>query len=319
MNIVFVGTPAWSSQLAEGIAAYTDASATAVPITSGKELLRPSAWRDVRGADIVVRVGVRPGADTARGRAFDTLLGAARAGAASRTACFWTGTDVLNTLAQAARGDGMRHFDEMASGMTHVAVAEWLRDELASIGIKAELAWTPARHTWRGEDLPAYPDTFTVLSYVPSGRHEFYGGPAVIEVARRLPDIQFSITSETDAWAGDIPDNVTFLGMHQDMEACYTQSSCLVRVVEHDGLSNMVLEALSYGRPVICSAAVPHTLQVDFNDVDGIEDALRQVAASSGPVPGPAERAAADWVLSISDQAECYTKLLSAFSGGPGW
>ena len=190
VNIVFVGTPAWSSQLAEGIATYTDASATAVPITTGKELLRPSAWRDVRGADIVVRVGVRPAADTVRGRAFDTLLGAARAGTASRTACFWTGTDVSNTLAQAARGDGMQRFDDMASGMTHVAVSEWLRDELADVGIEAELAWIPAQHIWRNENLPTFPDTFTVLSYVPGGRYEFYGGPAVIEVARRLPDIQ---------------------------------------------------------------------------------------------------------------------------------
>ena len=52
--------------------------------------------------------------------------------------------------------------------------------------------------------------------------------------------------------------------------------------------------------------------------MDALEEALRQVAASSGPAPGPAERAAADWVLSISDEAECYAMLLSAFAGGPG-
>jgi Glycosyl transferases group 1 len=319
LKIVLIGQSHWARDVAAGVNEFTDAQVTVVPMDTARDVPGLLRLRDLRGADVLVRVGFRPGADTPRGRTFDAALSAVRVGARGRAAYFWIGTDVANALSQAARGDDMRRFRRLTADATHVADSYQLRDELRGLGIDAAVAWMPPRHVNRGPALPAFPDRFTVLSYVPDLRHDFYGGPVLLEVARRLPDVRFRITSGEGGWASsDAPENVTFLGRVPDVAPLFAESSCLVRTVEHDGLSGMVLEALSYGRQVVYSARLPHTVYARFGDADALETALRGLVARSASVPSEDDAAAAAWVRSISDKRECWATLLSALTGGPG-
>jgi hypothetical protein len=171
---------------------------------------------------------------------------------------------------------------------------------------------------YRDSPLPPLPRAFTALSYVPDFRHEFYGGDMLLEAARCLPEIEFRVTSGTGEWADSVPPNVHFLGRVEDMADEFRASSCLVRMVRHDGLSNMVIEALSFGRPVVYSARLPHTRFVEFGDAHGLERALVELSARDASDPLPEDRADAAWAVEISDETECYQTLLSALTGGPG-
>jgi len=317
VNILFIGQSHWCADLARGITRFTDASAETMPMDHMRDALSLTDLRKLRNADLIVRVGFRPGAHTLRGKLFDALFEFAR-GRAGRLGYFWIGTDVADTVEQDAADQDMRRFRRLTDDATHVAVSYQLRDELATIGVPAQVAWMPARHVYRDAPLPPLPEAFTVLSYVPDFRHDFYGGDMLLEAATRLPDVQFRITAGVGDWAQAKPANVRFLGRVEDMAEEFRGCSCLVRMVRHDGLSGMVIEALSYGRPVVYSARLPHTRFVDFGDVDRLASTLRELADRVARQPAAQEVADAAWAVEISDEAECYQTLLRAFSGGSG-
>jgi len=318
VKILFVGQSRWCADLAHGITRFTEAQAETMPMDHARDALNLADIGKLRNADLIVRVGFRPGAHTPRGTAFDALLELAR-GSAGRVAYFWIGTDVADTVQQASATQDMARFRRLTKDAIHVAVSYQLRDELEPIGIQAEVAWMPPRHVNREAELPPFPEIFTVLTYVPDFRHEFYGGDVLLEAARQLPEMEFRVTAGAGNWVQCAPPNVHFLGhVVANMAEEFRNSSCLVRMVRHDGLSNMVIEALSYGRPVIYSARLPHTEYVEFGDVDSLEGALRRLAAQGETVPARKEADAAVWAVEISDEEECYRTLLRAFTGGAG-
>jgi hypothetical protein len=69
-------------------------------------------------------------------------------------------------------------------------------------------------------------------------------------LARRLPDVRFLVLA-SERRNRPAPANIEFLGYHQDMEAVYARCHVLIRLADHDGMSQMVLEALGHGRYAI--------------------------------------------------------------------
>ncbi|MBA7620195.1 hypothetical protein ES703_27540 [subsurface metagenome] len=69
--------------------------------------------------------------------------------------------------------------------------------------------------------------------------------------------------------------NVKYLGWQDDMEPIYKQTTVLLRVPKHDGLSLMVLEALARGRQVIWTNKFPFCYYV-HSYVD-VKNALLQI------------------------------------------
>ena len=97
-----------------------------------------------------------------------------------------------------------------------------------------------------------------VLSYISKGREEYYGWNEVLEAAKQLPDVHFTIVG-TDI-ENDIPENLECLGWVENMDAHFENCHCTIRFVEHDGLSGFVLESLYRGKHVIYSEKLNHCL-----------------------------------------------------------
>jgi len=164
----------------------------------------------------------------------------------------WVGTDVL--MAGKAKEMG-KVSDTVIRANINWAEISWTTKELEAIGVYAEIV--PLTSSMVTSELAPLPQEFTVLAYLPSTRPIFYGGHYILRLAREMPDIRilcvgseespFHFTSEP------LPSNIEFLGHPDSLEDVYLQTTVLIRVVEHDGLSFMVLEALAHGRYVIWS------------------------------------------------------------------
>jgi glycosyl transferase family 1 len=161
------------------------------------------------------------------------------------TVMAWIGSDVLKHAPHAS--------SSVIARAWHWCVAPWLREELTEAGIAADVVrLTPPQIP---HPMPALPTSFTVLAYAADDRDGLYGREFIFELARRRPDIRFLLlaASPTDV----LPANVTALGWVEDMHEVLTQTTLYVRPTSHDGLSNLVLEALAYGRYVLWTYPFP--------------------------------------------------------------
>lgn len=170
-----------------------------------------------------------------------------------KTICHWIGTDVLNVISNKRYKLQARVMDPFID--IHFAGSETLVEELKSIGLRA--SWMPIIPKNIDVSFQPFPAKFTILSYLPDKRHEFYGSNTIYRLAKEFLDIRFLIVGGTGEGQENLS-NVEYLGWQEDMELVYTQTTVLLRVPQHDGLSLMVLEALAHGRQVIYSNKFPH-------------------------------------------------------------
>ena len=89
--------------------------------------------------------------------------------------------------------------------------------------------------------------------------------PIVLRLAAALPTVDFLIAGDEGTGLSATP-NVKFLGRLRDLGEVYSRTSIYLRLVKHDSLSAMVLEAMARGRHVIYSQPFPHAeLALDFD------------------------------------------------------
>lgn len=165
-----------------------------------------------------------------------------------RFVAHWIGTDLYQVKTRP-----LAHlvFRAAAPGIAaHIADAPWLVEDLARRGIDATLVPTISGRMDGAGPMPM-PDEFAVLAYVPDDRRDFYGWPTVRTVAEAYPDVPVHVVGGDGP--GDAPANVFFHGLTDEMEPIYGATSALIRPTVHDGLSQMVLEALIRGRQVVWS------------------------------------------------------------------
>lgn len=157
----------------------------------------------------------------------------------------WVGSDVLN--AKRAYREGLVS-NKIIDAATHFSEAVWIQSELEAIGIKSEIV------NYSGFDkkdfqISELPKTFSILSYVAKGREEFYGLDKLIRLAGDFPDIEIKIAGISDSQRV-IPTNVRLLGWVNSMDEHFKNCVLFLRLMEHDGLSFSVREALANGRYV---------------------------------------------------------------------
>lgn len=213
---------------------------------------RPQSWaaaaRAIASADLVYLIG----GQIQRWSRPDWLL----RWAGRPVVMHWVGSDVTFAASALRRGLASRRLISMP---VHWAEVAWTAAELRPLGIQALVVpLTSARMA--PEPLPL-PRCFTVLTYLPETRPDFYGRPAVIEIAARVPETRFLVVG-TDGAGWEAPPNMQFLGWQTDMAPVYARASVLLRLSEHDGLSFMVLEALAAGRHVIWNHALDGVVAV---------------------------------------------------------
>jgi glycosyltransferase involved in cell wall biosynthesis len=234
-------------------------------------------FRDLRkslSADLIVRIGFRPGARTLRGRAFDALWSTLRLLNPNATRVFyWLGTDVLHTTEDLSAGKLRQRYYAKAKQEYHLADATWLAEELQEIGIDA-LPKTVTLPQIAAGDTPDLPAEFSVLAYIPDGRYRFYGGDCIYEAARNLPDIRFDVVGGLGAWVSKPLANLVFHGWQSDMSSFYRKATVVVRLMKHDGTGLTAVEGLTLGRHVIYSHPLPNTLRVAWGDSDALIETL---------------------------------------------
>lgn len=162
----------------------------------------------------------------------------------------WAGSDVIKARANPFELEMIKQ-----ERFINVAVAPWLVEELDELGIQAE--YQPVAGMSEGEPVRALPASFEVLTYLPEPRRDFYGAPLVYEAARAMPDVRFTVVGAGSPSA-NAPANVRFCGHVTEMQAVIDNSTVLLRQPEHDGMSVLVLEALSRARHVVWNYELPH-------------------------------------------------------------
>jgi hypothetical protein len=248
-RVVIGGLPYFGRMLAGSLA--TEGWDTQYLESPGR---RPGAWlhtaRAIAQADLVYLIG----GQIQRGSRPDWLVRLGRP-----VVMHWVGSDVSfarEVHAKRQVSDGLRRRP------VHWVEVPWTGSELTSLGVAAEVV--PLTSARLPSTVAPMPSRFTVLTYLPSARPEFYGRATVFRLAERLPGIRFLVAGSS-RMRERIPANVEMIGWQQDMEPIYAESTVLIRQPEHDGLSFMVLESLAAGRYVIWN-----------HEIDGVTHAASQ-------------------------------------------
>lgn len=245
--------------------------------------------RPVRGEPVVIlRAGYRVGAATARGRLFDAYWSLLRRALPGAVGChYWLGTDALNTLDEARTGR-LRLAALLATrDDLHLAVAPWLSSELETIGLRVVTALLPPPHRAPAEP-PPLPSEFRVLTYLPAARFDFYGGRAILEAAHRLSGVGFDVVGGPGEVGRPAEANVQWHGWVEDIAERYAGATVVVRVPQHDGYGNTVIEGLLNARHVIYTEDVPFVRRVWPVTADALATVLEElrearVAGRLGP------------------------------------
>lgn len=174
----------------------------------------------------------------------------------ARIICHWIGSDYRMLAAKSRVGRRWTLGLLATLRATHLSDSPELAADLAALGLRSEVVRLVPRVT--EASVVPLPNRPAALAYWSDEQADFYGRPLVYALARRFPHVPFRIVgpSSHDALA---PPNVEFLGFQRDMDSIYREISVLVRVLPHDSISAMVLEALARGRDVIYSREFPHT------------------------------------------------------------
>jgi hypothetical protein len=171
----------------------------------------------------------------------------------------WSGSDILHVLARRGFGGTLLRWSLRHSVTIHLADSPDLAREAAPLAGYEPQVIRLLPVSLKGQVLPL-PERFTVLSYWRRGREDFYGRQTVLHLARTFPQVAFIVVVDDVPPRDQWPANVTYLPIQSSLGQVWPQVSCLVRVLEHDSLSAMVLEALSRGRYAIYSKEFPHTI-----------------------------------------------------------
>ena len=148
-------------------------------------------------------------------------------------------------------------------GLVHLCEAGWIQEELANAGLDAKIV--PLLGIDTPEEIPAWPEKFSVLAYVPEGRGELYGLQKIVNLARSFPGMSFRIMGLKQA--PDFPENLRAIGWTSSVPGEMRGCVCYLRLNSHDGLSVSVLEALASGRYVAYSMPLEGCYHAD-NDAE---------------------------------------------------
>lgn len=185
------------------------------------------------------------------------FLSASRLLGKKKVVLFWCGSDVL--YAQKEHQE-RKTVEPWIAEQIHWAGAPWLAEEVRAMGLNCE--YVPITWVKPVTFLAPLPQKFSVLCYTPTTeRSELYGIDQVLEVARALPAVSFTIVGLLPGQKIEATENVQFHGWIGDMTPFYQKATVVWRPTRHDGMSFMALEALAQGRHVIWSYPAPGVIQ----------------------------------------------------------
>jgi len=268
----------------------------------------PRLFRTLLLADAVYLVG--GGGPGVVNRLQALVMLAATVNRRLRCVQIWIGSDVATVvecgrLPQSTVG---RRFINM---FEHVAVAPWLANELETCGISAVTCHLPVWNVGIPEEVPPFTGPFAVLTYLPEQYAEFYGQSHIRRLSVEFPNVEIHVVGAHRP-STRLP-RARYLGQVDDMASIYSRTHVLIRMTEHDGMSNMVQEALGFGRHVLWTYELPGVTQC--NDYYGLRNAVggfRDRYLAGCLLPNLIGR---QYVLSIDPRKSIEQLLALAFEG----
>lgn len=238
MKVTIVGLPLFAKRLAENLSAYDPKNSYKSFNTYYNTIDKVKAALRIPKSDCVFSIN----GSILSSKAFDLAL-------KKKVPLImnWVGTDVLKAIEAFKSGNYRK---EYISDAIHYCEVDWIQEELKVMGIKAEIV-NFAAFEKSFELKEATSDRFTILSYIPEVRADFYGIDSFLNLARRFPEIDFVIAGSEANELQPLPSNLKALGWVKDMGEVYDKSHITVRFPEHDGLSNFILESLARGKKVL--------------------------------------------------------------------
>ncbi len=187
--------------------------------------------------------------------------------------CHWIGTDVFEILNDENLKKKFNLINKFID--INVAVTENLIFELKTLGIDSKLM--PIVSNLDDINVVPFSKNFSVFTYIPENRLEFYNYDVILELIKNNPDVKFFVIANSGKGLHKY-DNVEYVKWCNDVIKYYYQSTVILRIPKHDGLSLTVLEALSCGRQVIWNFPFPycHYSPPDFNSIQNILDELKK-------------------------------------------
>jgi glycosyltransferase involved in cell wall biosynthesis len=238
LKITIVGLPLFAERLAENLSAYDPKNSYKSLNTYHSKIDKVKAALRIPKSDCVFSIN----GSIQTSKAFDMALKKQ-----VPLILNWVGTDVVNAI-RAYKEGGYRK--EYITDAIHFCEVNWIQEELKEMGIEAEIV-NFAAFEKSFELKEASSDKFTILSYIPEVRADFYGIDSFINLAKIFPEINFVIAGSEAIEYQPLPSNLKALGWVEDMGEIYDESHVTVRFPEHDGLSNFILESLARGKKVL--------------------------------------------------------------------
>jgi len=220
---------------------------------------------------------------------------------------WWTGTDTYNLINHKW---GMEPDNEFFHhpNLHHLAVHKRLQDELKSVGIESTvLLDVPDDSPFSLEKLPPLPDKCRILCYVPSSRPEFYGLPTILEVAKRVPDVDFVIYGNTEKYNIKMK-NVLELGWINDVNTIYKDMTAMLRPSVHDGIPYSAVEMMRMGRYFISN--YPYEGAFVAETVDEMVATVKRIKDIKKPAYGIAQE-----IREMYNTISYYNKFVRIFYG----
>lgn len=172
----------------------------------------------------------------------------------------WVGTDVLTLKEKYHRNISL---NRVRNQVIHWAAAPWLVDELKEIGFNSKFVPLPSLTIRKilSDNPKPLPKCFTILTYLPDERAEFYGSDYIIRLANDFPDIKFLVVGGEGNFLNRKVNNIRFYGWVENMETFYQQSSMIIRMTKHDGYGGTIQEGLAMGRYAAWTYPFPGAFQ----------------------------------------------------------
>ncbi len=222
----------------------------------------------------------------------------------------WVGSDIASLAEDAS-------LRRMLAGpsITHLAEVAWTADQLRGLGFHPRIAPLPPRHPIGGP-MPM-PAIFTVMLYVPRTRTDFYGRR---DFERLMHALSGKPISYIIVGGGEIsvPHGVAAqnLGWRNSLSEVYERVSALIRFTPRDGLSLMVLEALSFGRHVLWTQDFPHTTLI--RDFEGMKSEILHLFDAHMRGELKTQSTAADMIAKHYSPQKCTTEIAAAWDDALG-
>ena len=189
-------------------------------------------------------------------------------------AIYWIGSDVLK----------LRAGNRSVKRCVNLAGSDWLTEEVTDLGYSCQTALFPVELC--SQPTAPFPETerLRVLCYVPDKHPQSHGADEILNAARALSDIEFTVVGGSGEWCRDAPDNLTFVGWVSDTRRWINDSHVVLRRTPHDSLSALVREALAAKRHVIFSYRCPGAEYVPPGDDEQLVARLEafRLAKASG-------------------------------------